>query len=223
MDEDKEKRKDKPKRSGRTRIGATILVAIGCVILGIIMVNLGNSGQLKLPPPLDHTPILSVGAVLAQTLQLDVPEATPESMINEGTSVQSVAGNLAAEKPAFASSSAYSYPPFHATDGLDTIWESDGSTGSWLYVDLGETKTFHILVPSMSIEMVDGTTPETYFIASDDLKTWNIIYDYTDYDKYQPWDGPAIVLPSITARYVGLYAKNWGGGQGMVAEFILLP
>lgn len=219
MEYDTGKRKEKPKRIPRRRLGAIVLIGLACAVFGIVYVI--NSQRLPtLPPILADTPIVRAPAFPDITLMLNITPQAPEDMVNnQGWGGSQIRENIADRHPTF--SSPFLQPPVNATDGMDTVWESDGSTGSWLYVDLGEPTTFRMFTSSMRID-VDRTTPvETYFIVSDDLKTWRVIYDDTDFPA---WGNPVILLPqSVTTRYVGLYAQNWGGGQGFVAEFIVLP
>lgn len=216
------KRKEKRKRGRRRQVIAVSLVLLACGLFGIVY-TINSQALPPIPAWLAKLPIVRAPAFPETTLTLNITATEPEWFVNYGTHVGMIQGNVVWDKPVFASASVEHREPFHATDGLDVVWESAEGTGSWLYVDLGAPTSFRILAPAMMIKADDPSVIETYYIASDDLKTWRVLYDETDYAKYPEWHNPVIVLPqSVTARYIGLYAQNWGNGQGIVDEFVVL-
>jgi hypothetical protein len=228
----KEKRKEKPKGTPQSRavylLKRYTLPVVGAFAFFILALYL-KFGSQNTPAvdPLKDAIHITAPAFPALTLELNLTEQAPQSPMNRWNAVSYLQGDLAWDKPTFASSSWQDGYPSRATNGPDTMgnsdmWRSAGSTGSWLYVDLGAPTSFTTVI---STAFVDTSIPETYYIVSDDLKTWRVVYDEINADnKTMRWIPRVITLPqTVTARYVGLYAQNWDGGWGDLHLFAVLP
>jgi hypothetical protein len=90
-------------------------------------------------------------------------------------------------------------PAGNATDeSLTTRWSSAYSDYQWIYVDLGEAKTIRSVELSWEVAYA-----KAYQIQiSSDQNTWTTVYQTTTADG----GDDLITLPSVTARYVKMYA-----------------
>lgn len=112
-----------------------------------------------------------------------------------------------------------------ATDGLpDNAWRTESSTGTWFYVDLGVPTSIQSIVTTLYVDEQFASAPRTYFITSNDLKTWQIVIDEVNQKNASGRGMPrTLTLPqNMTVRYVGLYASDWGGGWADMTQFSVL-
>lgn len=117
-------------------------------------------------------------------------------------------GDLAFKKPTYASNFSEQNFPNRATDGDPfTVWETPGQTGVWFMVDLESAQSFNTLSTDLQTFGFGGL--DSVVIVSDDMQTWRIAGEvpYTD-DLGSPVKEFAL-YETVTARYVGLYARRW--------------
>lgn len=164
------------------------------------------------------------------TLVLNLTPQTPVSPVNLSASHSAAplyAGDMAWNKPAFASTYWQTYYPARVTDGLTDPpeqWISASSTGTWFYVDLGTPQTIHQITTTLYVDINFTAAPHTYYITSNDLMTWQIVKDEINYSNSPSRNQRTFTLPQdVTGRYVGLYAADWGGGWGDMTLFAVLP
>lgn len=118
------------------------------------------------------------------------------------------AGNLALNKTATSSSEASSsYTASNITDGdYDTRWASTSTDPSWVYVDLGSTKS----ITSMIIRWEAAYATQYKIQVSDDATTWTDIYT-----QYSGTGGTENISLTGSGRYVRIYGmqrynSSWG-------------
>jgi hypothetical protein len=161
--------------------------------------------------------VLNISAV-SPTSPMNIPSVLPEAPLYPG--------DLAWNKPVFASSYYADGYPAGVTDGIGAHpWRSSSSSGSWIYVDLGEPQPIHQIITMQFVDSRATNAPENYYIVSNDLQTWQIVVREINTanvsGRFQP--RTLTLAEDVTARYVGLYAQNWGGGWGDMNLFAVLP
>src|SRR5574341_178657 len=181
-----------------------------------------------------HTPgiVTAAGTTLYPypTLVLNLAPQTPVIPVNLSPAHSAAplyAGDLAWNKPAFASTYWQTYYPARVTDGLTDPpeqWISASSTGTWFYVDLGTPSTIRQIITTLFVDVNLSPAPHNYYIVSNDLATWQIVADEINYNNNISRPVRTFVLPQdVTARYVGIYAADWSGGWGDMTLFAVLP
>jgi len=204
---------------GGIKAGALLVLAL----FSFILINAGT-----------HTPRIATAAGTTlypyPTLALNLTPQTPVVPVNLSPSHSAAplyAGDLAWNKPAFASTYWQNYYPARVTDGLTDPpeqWISASSTGTWFYVDLGTPSTIHQIVTTLFVDINFSTAPHNYYIVSNDLATWQIVADEINYNNAVSRPQRTFILPQdVTARYVGIYAADWSGGWGDMILFAVLP
>lgn len=185
-----------------------------------------------LPPTWTPTPFVGIFPIDGLTLQLNVSDQAPTTPLNladQPADKPYYPGDLAWNKPTYANNFYRDSYPSRATSGIRVNvlrgWESADSTGSWLYVDLGEPKVIHQIITIHFVDSNFSKSPQYYYLASNDLKTWGVIADETDTNNATLRYQPRIInlTHDITARYIGIYAANWSGGWGSVDLFAVFP
>ena len=161
-----------------------------------------------------------------KTLELNIELQDPVMPINlpaNPSSLSQIAGDLAWNQPTFASSYWQVGYPSGATSGKS--WTCAGSTNSWFYVDLGKPKDIHQIVTTLFVDARFSKAPRTAYIVSNDLKTWQVVIEETNYENSSHRGQPRVLtLPEdVEARYVGLYATGWDGGWADLNVFVVLP
>lgn len=159
-------------------------------------------------------------------ITLNIKPQEPVAPINipiELSSSPEIAGDLAWNKPTFASSYWKEKYPSGATSGK--VWVSASSTRSWFYVDLGQSENIYQIVTTLFVDSNFSTAPQTAYIVSNDLKNWQIVLEETNYQNASHRGQLRILTLAepVNARYVGLYAKDWDGGWGNQKDFVVLP
>jgi hypothetical protein len=157
---------------------------------------------------------------------LNIKPREPVEPINIPTKPSSsskIAGDLAWNKPAFASSYWADGYPSGATSG--ELWRSAGSTNSWFYVDLGKPEDIHEIVTTLFVDAAFSAAPRTTYIVSNDLKKWQLVIEETNHQNASHRGQPRVLTLSedVRARYVGLYATGWDGGWADLSVFAVLP
>lgn len=132
--------------------------------------------------------------------------------------------DIAWKKPAFASTYYEDGYPSKATAGLSQAWRTASSTGTWFYVDLGEPETFTGIATTLFVDSNFSPAPHTLYLASSDLSNWEIIFDEVNPKNEQDRGKVRFLTMSepATARYVGLYAKDWSGGWADLTQFSVI-
>lgn len=113
--------------------------------------------------------------------------------------------NVALNRPVKASSQENSSTaPENLVDGdSNTIWASDESEEQWIYVDLGEAKSFESLVVDWGADYAAGYQIQT----SNDESTWTTVYENYNGDG----GSDKVTLSQATsARFVKLYVFKKG-------------
>lgn len=118
------------------------------------------------------------------------------------------ANNYALNRSSYASSweSAY-YAPFYAFDGrLDTRWSSRASDPQWIYVDLGQNRTFDTVI----LRWAEAAYARRYGIYVWTGSYWRNVF-WTDNGR-----GGTVMIrfPMTTARYVRMYGAQRGTSGG---------
>lgn len=117
------------------------------------------------------------------------------------------ANNYAKNRPASASSVENTYyAPFYAFDGrLDTRWSSSFSDPQWIYVDLGQDRTFDTVILRWEVAYA-----KRYGIYVFTGSYWRNVF-WTDNGR----GGTVMIrLPMTTARYVMMYGAERGTPWG---------
>lgn len=117
------------------------------------------------------------------------------------------ANNYALNRPACASSVESSrYVPLQVFDGrLDTRWSSRSCNPQWIYVDLGQNRTFDAVILRW-----EAAYAKRYGIYVSDGNYWQQLF-WTDNGR----GGTEIIrFPATTARWVGMYGVQCGTPWG---------
>jgi hypothetical protein len=173
-----------------------------------------------------NTQQASEGNAVVTNLVLPLSPQQPKKSVNIPTDPApepKFPGNLAWNRPTFASSYWKDGYPSKATSG--GAWRSAGSTGSWLYVDLGTPQPIQRIITTLFVDANFSQAPRTTYIVSNDLKTWQRVYEETNPENASKRGQPrTLTLPAVvTAQYVGLYATGWDGGWADLTVFAVLP
>lgn len=163
-------------------------------------------------------------ATLALNLTPQTP-ASPDNIFDKPAASPAVAGDLAWNKPTFANGYyANGYPSGPTSGWMSIPWRSRTSTGSWYYVDLGTPQTIHQILLIQSVDSAFTNSPVNDYIVSDDLITWQVIArERNTANSLARWKTRVVTLDEdVTARYVGLYAREWRGGWGGINLFSVL-
>jgi len=129
-----------------------------------------------------------------------------------------ISRDLAYKKPVQASSSYTGFPPDQAVDhNWETYWESNGSTGAWLYVDLGNCFTIDQVIAKWGWDTRFGSFAQSSIDVSSDANSWTSVATTV---VTPDTNGKEQILrfPATTARYVRLFATQWNGGWGFIAS-----
>ncbi len=117
------------------------------------------------------------------------------------------ANNYALNRPAYASSvESGLYAPFRAFDGrLDTRWSSQFSDPQWIYVDLGQNRTFDTVILRW----------ETAYARRYGIYVWTGSYWRNIFWTNNGRGGTVMIrFPMTTARYVLMYGVQRGTPWG---------
>jgi hypothetical protein len=202
------------------RLAAITVAAVASISLGGILIASTPLSSARSAGP-------SAPDALPPLPQLRDPSATGAPGPTAGPSAAALppaTGDLAAGKPAFASSSTPSHPPAAAADqNPATYWQSAADAfPQWLQVDLGSALT--VSTTEMSLPPSGGRTADTQTISisgSENGTNYITIAGSTTY-TFSPATGNTVVVRfnSVSVRYVKLiFTANPAMRAAQLAEF----
>lgn len=159
-------------------------------------------------------------------LNLSPQEALPTiNLAHEPAAAPLYPGDLAWNKPTFAMTYYADGFPSRPTSGVVSGWRTASSDGTWFYVDLGSPQPIHQIIVTHFVDAAFSSAPAYYYIASDDLKTWRVVLQEIDTANSANRFKPNILTlaEDVQARYIGLYAADWGGGWAGIDLFAVFP
>ncbi|MFD0331687.1 choice-of-anchor D domain-containing protein [Streptacidiphilus monticola] len=153
---------------------------------------------------------------------------SPTTVALSGTGIDS-STNLAAGRPASASSSNGSYTPANLTDtDASSYWESaNGSFPQWAQVDLGQNYSVGKVVLKLPPATAWATRTETLsLLGSTDGSTFSTLVGSAGYtfDPNANSNTVTITFNAATARYVRAdITANTGWAAGQLSDFEVFP
>jgi hypothetical protein len=127
--------------------------------------------------------------------------------------------SLSTGKTATASSQVGASSPHLAVDGsFGTAWQSAGSTGSSLNVDLGSCQDFGQARLSWGLSNCPGTPAQSVLKGSNNGATWDTLVTFNQRTREQHLRQNVFWVPNACYRYLRLEASNWQGCTGGVTE-----
>ncbi|MCX3061524.1 discoidin domain-containing protein [Streptomyces beihaiensis] len=157
----------------------------------------------------------------ARTGTLTVPVAGSDHTVSLSGNGVSATTNLAAGRPATASSSKYPYTAGNITDSdASTYWEStNGSFPQWAQVDLGANHSVGKVVLRLPPSTAWNTRTETLSVlGSTDGSTFSTLLPSAGhtFDPAANNNTVTLTFPAATARYVRIHITantGWNAGQ----------
>jgi hypothetical protein len=161
-------------------------------------------------------------------LKLNLSPQEPLPTINlahEPAAAPLYPGDMAWNKPTFAMTYYADGFPSRPTSGVVSGWRTASSDGTWFYVDLGSPQPIHQIIVTHFVDANFSNAPVYYYITSDDLKTWQVVLHEIDTANSTNRFKPNILTleEDVQARYVGLFAADWGGGWAGIDFFAVFP
>ncbi|MCP4362739.1 MAG: PKD domain-containing protein, partial [Chloroflexi bacterium] len=164
------------------------------------------------------THVFTPSGIYTVTLQAQQSGST-QSYTSLNRVIATQGTNLALNQPATASSVWYNQVADNAVDhNLHTHWFSNGSSGSWLYVDLGRAYNVNELLLSWFWDTNQGEPATALIETSLDGNNWETVYTDTVSSALNNSIRFIPLTPPAHGRYLRVYGQTLYGSKVGVSE-----